>query len=218
MRLTHPEDHRWFKEARGSRDTAVEDRETGATAADQEEDVPDFDFKDHPLRVHADADFGEGDKVTTTDGTEAVVVEVRTSPFTGPDGSEVEASNDSPAYIIGTVDGAEAVTGDDIEAADWSTDVDAPDKRLSESMSGSNHAEAGPTDWDYPDSWDESETPNRLILLDAWSSMGGQFDCDSGTCCKGTMMSGGMSEGAANRFCASMKDRVLMWEGWRQGG
>jgi hypothetical protein len=77
--------------------------------------------------------------------------------------------------------------------------------------------EAGPADWDYPESWKEAETPARLILLDAWSSMGGQFSCGGG-CCKGTMLTSGMSNRAANQFCASMKDRVLLWEGWRKGG
>lgn len=226
MRLTHPEDHRWFKEARGSRDTAVEDRETGTTAseadADSDEDEPDFDFKDHPIRMAA-TEYGEGDKVTTSDGTKGVVVEVYTEPFDGPDGSEVDATEDEPAYVIGTVDGAQAVSGDDLTDGDWSTDVGAPDKKLAEDVDAAKHgdeerAEAGPTDWDFPESWEESETPNRLILLDAWSSMGGQFDCPSGTCCKGTMMSGGMSDNASDQFCASMKDRVLLWEGWRQGG
>lgn len=164
-------------------------------------------------------EYQEGDKVTV-DGAEAVVVEVRTSDFEGPDGSDVAASDDSPAYIVATQDGAEAVSAADIDAADWTTDVSDPDEKLAQDRAEGADAdslEAGPTDFDYPDSWEESETPNRLILLDAWSSMGGQFDC-GGSCCKGTMMSGGMSEGAANRFCASMKDRVLLWEGWRQGG
>ena len=187
----------------------------------------------------AAADYAEGDKIETTDGERGIVVEVRTEPFEGPDGEDVEASEDSPAYVIATMDGAAAVTADEITLSDWSADVDAPDKELADTVAGDAEAAltasvrdtlsalpndfdvdthgtltAGPTDWDYPDSWDESETPNRLILLDAWSSMGGQFDCGGG-CCKGTMMSSGMSDGASDRFCAAMKDRVLMWEGWR---
>lgn len=203
------ESQNWMARNRGSN----VDRTTAAEA----EYNPSFDTKD----VAADARFSEGQKVMY-DGQEAIVVEVRTSPFEGPDGDEVDASESEVAYIVATADGAEVARATDLGAEDWSTGVDSPDQDLSDSAEASAPdddatLEAGPTDWDYPDSWDESDTPNRLILLDAWSSMGGQFDC-GGSCCKGTMMSGGMSEGAANRFCASMKDRVLMWEGWRQGG
>lgn len=57
--------------------------------------------------------------------------------------------------------------------------------------------------WDsYPDSWEKSEKPNRLILLDAWSSMSGTF-------------TGCMSEIGSRRICASMKDTVLGTERWR---
>jgi len=173
-------------------------------------------------RLAAAADFSEGSKVEF-DGQEGVVVEVWTSgEREGPDGETYQASDDSPVYIVATADGAVAVPGDALSSSDWGSDVDSPDQDLSDSVEasapdGDADIEASVTDWDYPDSWDESSTPNRLILLDAWSSMGGQFDCGGG-CCKGTMMSGGMPEGAANAFCASMKDRVLLWEGWRQGG
>lgn len=193
-------------------------------------------------RAQAAARYAEGDKVEL-DGQEGVVVEVWTSgERDGPDGETYDASEDSPVYVVATVDGAEAARASDLSASDWGSDVDDPDKSLADGVAEGADAAltasveatlfalpadfdphtdgtltAGPTDWDYPDSWDESDTPNRVILLDAWSSMGGQFDCDGG-CCKGTMMSSGMSDGASDRFCASMKDRVLMWEGWRQGG
>lgn len=63
-------------------------------------------------------------------------------------------------------------------------------------------------DFDYPDSWEESSTPNRVILMDAWSSMGGQFDC-GGACCMGELKS--------ERLCASMKDAALGTHEWRGG-
>jgi hypothetical protein len=183
--------------------------------------------------VLAEAGYTEGQKVEL-DGQRAIVVEVRTEPFTGPDGSEHDASTDSPLFIVGTQDGAEVATESDLTSSDWSADVEDPESGLQETAEAMHASvmaslpsdvspvyhgtlEAGPTDWDYPESWQESETPNRLILLDAWSSMGGQFDCGGG-CCMGTMTSGGMSKGAAAEFCASMKDRVLLWEGWRKGG
>lgn len=186
--------------------------------------------------IAAAAAYQEGQKVRV-DGQRAVVVEVRTSPFEGPDGGEYsdgEIGPDNPVYIVADEDGATAVREDDIDSDDWSVDVEDPTGGLQETAEAM-HATvmaalpadadpvvdgtlaAGPTDWDYPESWQESETPSRLILLDAWSSMGGQFDCGGG-CCMGTMTSSGMSQGHAAEFCASMKDRVLMWEGWRQGG
>lgn len=182
-------------------------------------------------RVEADAKFTEGDKVMLGD-ERAIVVEIWTSgEREGPDGEEYEASEDDPVYIVATEDGAEAATEDDLTADDWSTGRDDPDEELGEHLAASRvmarvmddgsvehvTVQAGPTDWDYPESWKEADTPARLILLDAWSSMGGQFDC-GGDCCKGTMTKAGMSDRASDQFCAAMKDRVLMWEGWRRGG
>lgn len=169
----------------------------------------------------AAAQFSEGQKVDTPAGR-GVVVEVRTSSFTGPDGDEVDASDDQPAYVVAVEDGARVYQDSDLTADDWSTDVDSPTSDLAAAVqaqadAGGIDLEAGPGDFDYPDSWTKSDTPARLILLDAWSSMGGQFDC-GGDCCHGTMVRNGMSDRAANQFCAAMKDRVLMWEGWRKGG
>lgn len=57
--------------------------------------------------------------------------------------------------------------------------------------------------WDsFPDSWEKADEPARLILLDAWSSMGGTF-------------TGCMAELGSKRLCASMKDTVLGTERWR---
>lgn len=182
-------------------------------------------------KVEAATRYSEGDKVETDSGTRGVVVEIYTEPFDGPDGDEVDASDSSPAYVIATEDGAEAVTASNLNASEWSTDRDNPDDELAKDIAASDltarlaahetdfvetgSLSASVTDWDYPESWKESEVPARLILLDAWASMGGQFDCGGG-CCKGTMMSSGMGDRASDQFCASMKDRVLMWEGWRQ--
>jgi len=101
--------------------------------------------------------------------------------------------------------------------------VDNPEGDLggddAEAMAAWLHTEAARGDgrFSFPDSWEESDTPARLILLKAWAGMGGQFDC-GGDCCHGTMVKNGFTDGAANRFCASMKDRVLGgWEGWRKG-
>ena len=59
----------------------------------------------------------------------------------------------------------------------------------------------------YPDSWEESDTPARLILLDAWTSMGASFDgCQR-------EMRGEIARTAP--FCAAMKDEVYGTTQWR---
>lgn len=64
--------------------------------------------------------------------------------------------------------------------------------------------------WDeYPDSWQESEQPNRLILLKAWAAMGATW--------RGCFreMSSEMTPRGARRLCSSMKDEVYGTEKWR---
>lgn len=168
-------------------------------------------------RIRINAAFSEGDTVDTPDGL-GVVVEVRTEDFDGPDGA-VEASEDTPAYVVGLEDaniGAKAYRAADLTSAELpEPDVDDPVDDVADETMSDNALTAN--DFTYPESWRDSETPNRIILLDMWTSMGGQFDC-GGACCKGTMLQSGMSNRAANEFCASAKDMVLGgWEGWRGG-
>lgn len=169
------------------------------------------------------AEFSEGNKVDTPDGL-GVVTGVWEQTWED-DGEEVDASSDSPAYTVALIDGGfgHYPESDVSEAGDeWpDPDVDDPASDLAdaaEAAAENSLAKQGITDWDYPESWDESERPNRVILLDAWSSMRGQFDCAGGGCCKGTMRQAGMGERASDQFCASMKDRVLGTEAWRGWG
>jgi len=187
-----------------------------------------------PPLATAATQYSEGDRVRLGNGKRGVVTEVRMSSFEGPSGSEEDASDDSPVYVVATVEGAVTARASDLQADDWSSGVKNPEDDVA-GEAEAWHAdimaalpteidprldgtlEAGPTDFDFPESWRKSDRPARLILLDAWAGMNGQFDC-GGDCCKGEMMSSGMTNRAANQFCASMKDRVLMWEGWRKGG
>lgn len=173
----------------------------------------------------ADESFSEGQEVETPSG-QGVVVEVRTEDFDGPDGA-VEASDDNPAYIVGVESGVEVYRGSDLEDGEIGADVGSPETDLAAAQAAAASDTEDPPGWitaargdgrfSYPDSWEESDTPARLILLKAWAGMNGQFDC-GGDCCHGTMVKNGMSDQAANRFCASMKDRVMGgWEGWRNG-
>jgi hypothetical protein len=157
--------------------------------------------------------YSEGDEVDTPQGP-GVVVEIRTEAFEGPGGSDVEPSDNSPAYVVAVKSGAEVYRADDLSDGTISVDgVSDPAGDLADDAEAGGVDAANPDDgrrFDYPDSWDESPTPNRIILLKAWAGLGGRF-----TSCR-RKMAGDVASPA--RFCASMKDRVLMWEGWRQGG
>lgn len=54
----------------------------------------------------------------------------------------------------------------------------------------------------WPDSWEESEIPARLIALDAWSSMGGTW-------------TGCFREIGSKRICSAFKDEMLGTTRWR---
>lgn len=67
--------------------------------------------------------------------------------------------------------------------------------------------EVGWSNW--PDTWKESNQPSRLILLKAWSAMGGTW--------RGCFrdMTEEMTPRDARKFCSSMKDEVYGTEAWR---
>jgi len=150
--------------------------------------------------------YGEGDVVQSPQGL-GVVSGVETEPFEGKNG-EVDASSDSPTYIVALKDARVGVgfyTASELDSAEMpDTGVDDPTAALSATLTDGD-ADLVDTTFDIPESWQESDKPDRLILLDAWSSMGGTFR-------------GARKELGSNRLAASMKDRVLGWEGWRQGG
>jgi hypothetical protein len=160
-----------------------------------------------------DGDYSEGDIVSTPDG-DGVVVGVWTSTWED-DGETIEASDDSPAYTVALVDSDFGhYSGSELSPTEFDTsndvnpveDVKAENDVMSATLS---EAELDTLDWTMPDSWRESDTPARLILLDAWASMGGQFDC-GGACCMGELKS--------ERLCAAMKDEALLTEAWRGWG
>lgn len=177
------------------------------------------------LRVNAEH-WEEGDVVDSPDGL-GIVVEVRDEDFEGPGGTQHTASEDSPKYVVGLEDEEEAVgvySGGDLSEDELpDTPVDDPVDDIAESETAnvarnlSANESLTANQWDPPESWEESEIPARIIALDAWSSMGGQFNC-GGACCMGTMRPDLGKRGAAE-FCASFKDWILGgWEGWRSGG
>jgi len=213
--LQHEESVDWLKATR-EEDREVEVKPIGDEPADW-----------GAVTASLGRQYSEGDEVETPDGV-GVVAEIRTESFDGPNGDEVEASDDSPAYVVATRDGAAVFRASDITAGEIAVDGDTdPAGDLAEAAAALDvaAADAAPDaeppsagalagdngrTFDYPDSWQESETPNRVILLKAWSGVGGSFSS-----CR-SELSGEVA--APARLCASMKDRVLNWEGWRNGG
>jgi len=161
--------------------------------------------------VEALAEFSEGDWVDTPDGKG-----VAGEPITDGTVDDMEASSDEPVYPVALLEAAEGPSfyrESDLSSTDGPEieDVDEPEEdveamaEIASAVDPEDDAEAlvfG--EFSYPDSWEESSTPNRAILLDAWSSMGGTF-----TGCR--------SEGLGKRLCASMKDAVWMTHDWRGG-
>jgi hypothetical protein len=157
--------------------------------------------------------YDEGDTVDTPDGL-GVVSEIRTENFTGPDGDEVEASEDSPAYVVAVEDEdtmAGTYTASDMETTEFpEVDVENPTEALEAwvDIEQATYESLQDGFFSWPESWQDSEQPARLIALKAWAGMGGRH-----TGCVREMRG---NVGRPNAFCADFKDRILGWEGWRQ--
>lgn len=155
------------------------------------------------------AAFSEGDEVDTPDGV-GVVVEIRTEMFEGPDGDDVDASEDDPAYLVATEDGAAVYRESALEDGEIDVGMDDPEAALALDIGCEESALLQDGHFSWPESWQDADQPARLIALKAWAGLGGRF-----TTCR-REMAGEIASPA--RFCAAFKDRILGWEGWRQGG
>jgi hypothetical protein len=156
--------------------------------------------------------YSESDRVQTPQGL-GVVTDVRTEPFEGKDG-QVDASGSSPTYVVGLKD---ARVGVGFYSASQLSETEFPDPDVDplETLDQSANTALGrlatalgltANDWTMPETWREADTPARVILLDAWASMGG-----TATAAKRHLGSW--------ELAAAMKDRVLGgWTGWRDGG
>lgn len=185
-----------------------------ATANGVDEDDPRVqesfaDFTGNATRYEA------GNWVTTPDGKGLVDDAVQEGTVDG-----MEASTDSPVYAVIMLDEAavnfyragdlEATEGPDVDLEDPADDVVEANSTTG-TLAGWLDilgADLTANDWSMPPSWRKAETPARVILLDAWSSMGAQFDC-GGACCMGELKS--------ERLCAALKDEALGTEAWRGG-
>jgi len=170
--------------------------------------------------------YGEGDVVETPDGigviaaaiTETVDDDALADTESAPD--RIEASSDSPTYGVVTEQSGQPVRfykAADLKATEIDTDID-PLGAVEDDASAASLCEAGIDEamlaWSPPESWRDSDTPARLIALDAFSSMGGKHGGgDSSGGCVSTMRARGVN---ADEFCAAFLDYVYGgYDFWR---
>jgi len=181
-------------------------------ARQRDEDVPYEDVEN----VTNATRYGEGDTVSTPRGV-GVVTDVLTETVE-TDERTVEASDSSPTYVVLVEDGRvgiETFKASDLKQTDFNTSVDNPTGALAENYDSSQAILDRLADWlsaenttfQYPESWRESDTPARVIALDAFASMGGSFD----GCVR--EMSGDIRNPEA--FCGDFMDRLVGNEFWR---
>ncbi|RKD95603.1 hypothetical protein [Halopiger aswanensis] len=155
--------------------------------------------------------YEEGDVVATPDGR-GVVAAVLTEDFEFPQGggkgeddlTSVDASEDSPAYVVGleaptvgsAVYRASAMQASALEADDApeSTDTEALTDVVDEDVNGLD---------DLPEGWD------RDSVLEYWSSIGGSWEA-----CAEDLTDEFEAE-RAREHCSAMKDEVLRTQRWR---
>lgn len=163
--------------------------------------------------VESLAEFSEGDEVDTPDGF-GLIDDVITEGTV----EDMEASGDNPVYAVVVED--ESVGVGFYRESDLSSgsvdDLPGPEDPTSDlealaDIHNATDAEAlqdGFFEW--PESWEESETPARIIGLKAWGGMNASFD----GCVR--EMRGNLT-GSPDRFCADFKDRLYGTDLWRGG-
>jgi len=169
------------------------------------------DFMD-TMGLDALAAFEDGSVVDTPDGI-GVIDDIITEGSV--DGKE--ASEDSPVYAVVVEDedvGVGFYMESDLSSAS-ENDLPGPESPEGEIGEGEEQDTQAKTDvyqdgfFEWPESWQESETPARVIALKAWAGMNGSFDG-----CVREMRGEIVSP---ERFCADFKDRIYGTEKWRGG-
>lgn len=161
--------------------------------------------------------YSEGDTVSTPQGIGVVVDTISEDQ---PE-ADIEASPDSPTYAVLVEDarvGVDFYKASDIKQTDGlEVDVDNPESDLSEEIISNSDGwldrlkmvmrgnQDGRFDW--PDSWEQSDTPARLIAMKAWAAMG----ADVSGCIR--EMRGNVTRPGA--FCADFADRLYGTDFWR---
>lgn len=157
--------------------------------------------------------FDDDEVVDTPDGI-GVIDDVITEGTV----REMDASEDNPVYAIVVEDGRVGV-GFYRESELSSGDIDDlpgpenPEEEIGEGEETDTNAKVDAYQdgrFEWPQSWEDSDTPARVIAMKAWAGMGGSFDS-----CVREMR--GELTGSPDRFCADFKDRLYMTEKWRGG-
>jgi len=160
------------------------------------------------------AEFDDGASVDTPDGF-GIIDDIITEGSV----DDMDASDDDPMYAVVVEDESVGVgfyrEGDLSDAS--VDDLPGPDDPTSELEAMADiHNATGDTEalqdgfFEWPESWEDSEQPARVIALKAWAGMGGSF-----TGCTREMR--GSLTGSPDRFCADFKDRLYGTEQWRGG-
>lgn len=156
----------------------------------------------------------EGDVVELPDGGKGVIV------MEGGDDVEIDGESVAEGEVVvayASRQGYTIVNADELGSADFEVDEDADPKAVKDAMAADAYADLeepesteaidvlvgtgiGFDSW--PDSWEDADTPARIIALDAWSSMGGTW-------------SGCFREIKSKRVCSAFKDEILGTTKWR---
>ncbi|SEO52066.1 hypothetical protein SAMN04487948_10347 [Halogranum amylolyticum] len=147
--------------------------------------------------------YDTGDVVATPDGR-GVVAAVLTEEFEFPQGTDettsVDASDDSPAYVVGLDGSGSAVyRASALEATEFDGDVpdvegDAETAVVNEDVNGLD---------DLPEGWD------RESVLEYWSSIGGSWESAVDD------LTDEFGEERAKQLASATKDELLRTERWR---
>jgi len=156
--------------------------------------------------------FDDAEIVDTPDGLGIIDDIVTEGTVDGMDATEA-----NPVYAVVVEDediGVGFYTEDDLSSGSVD-DLPGPENPTGELEAMRDIAQATEYEalqdgfFEWPESWEDSETPARVIALKAWAGMNGSF-----TGCRREMR-GNISRPSA--FCADFKDRLYGTEQWRGG-
>lgn len=175
------------------------------------------------------AEYDAGKKVKV-DGQRGVILELHTDEFSLA-GETFEATQDEPLYVVGTEEGSLVVNKSEIVDEQWPPTEEGDPEKVTEAEPKANYTKENTNPFaDYepqltrgnaiqgriepedpgigfdswPDSWEESEKPARLIALDAWSSF-----------TPPASWTGCFNEIGNKRICSAWKDEMMQTTGWR---
>jgi hypothetical protein len=169
--------------------------------------------------------YEPGKDIVDTPEGKGLVVEVLTETKTIDEDAEgvpdeIEASADSPTYVVTLAETSGPPIGffkaSDLEATEVNADVEPVDSLDEEEAAAiangecptGEDAELAGGSWSPPESWRKADVPARLIALDAFQSMGGDFDG-----CEREMRG---SVRTPQQFCGAFMDYVFGgYDYWR---